>query len=167
LGKWDARLAQVEVPTLMELNRLAYFVTWHGFGTLLNEIDKRFLATIKVDLKISIMWDTDMTDVELHVIEPSGEKCYSFHNKTTSGGLLSRNFTHGYGPQEYLVRQAQIGTYSVAVKLFSSMGKYTGTTILVNITTYFGDPTKEEQNWYCVRLENDKELHHVAKINFT
>jgi len=166
LGKWDARLAQVEVPTLMELNRLANFVTWHGFGTLLTEVDKRFLAPVKVDLKITIIWDTDMTDVEIHVIEPLGEECYSFHNKTASGGLLSRNFTHGYGPQEYITRQAQMGTYSVGVKLFSSMNKYTGTTVLVNIATNFGDPEKEEQKWYCVRLENDKEMHHVAKIYF-
>jgi len=166
LGNWDARLAQVEVTALMELNRLANYVNWHGFGVLLNEVDSRFISPVQVDLRITIVWDTDMTDVELHVIEPSGEECYSFHNKTASGGTMSRNFTHGYGPQEYLVRQAQTGTYHVNVKLFSSMQKYTGTTILVHITCYSGYPNKEEQFFYTVRLESDKEIHKVAQVDF-
>jgi ATP-dependent RNA helicase DHX57 len=42
--------------------------------------------------------------------EPTGETCYSFHNKTSSGGMLSKDFTGGYGPEEYSIRYAPKGT---------------------------------------------------------
>jgi hypothetical protein len=30
LGKWDARFCQVEVPTLMEMNRISHYLTYYG-----------------------------------------------------------------------------------------------------------------------------------------
>ena len=55
---------------------------------------------------------------------------------------MSRNFTHGYGPVEFLLRKALSGRYTVAVELFSSMKKVTGTTVAVKIWTHFADPSK-------------------------
>ena len=34
--------------------------------------------------------------------EPSGEKAYYDHNRTTIGGLISQDFTGGYGPEDAL-----------------------------------------------------------------
>ena len=42
-------------------------------------------------------------DVEMIVSEPKEEICSVYHNHTTSGAILSREFTGGYGPVEYLV----------------------------------------------------------------
>ena len=42
-------------------------------------------SPIDMDIRIVLTWDTDMTDLELQVTEPSGEKCYSFHNHTKNG----------------------------------------------------------------------------------
>ena len=42
-------------------------------------------------------WDADLTDMDLHVIEPSGEEAYYSHNRTRIGGMVSRDFTAGYG----------------------------------------------------------------------
>jgi hypothetical protein len=110
---------------------------------------------VAVDIRVVLLWDTDMTDVELEVTyvesislvrmnltcrEPGGEKCFSFHNKTQHGGMVSRNFTKGYGmivscivlsflikgPQEYLIKSATPGQYDIAVKLFTSLSKFTG-----------------------------------------
>ena len=49
-------------------------------------------------------WHADNTDIDLWVTEPSGEKAFYQHNRTTIGGLVSRDFTQGYGPEEYMVR---------------------------------------------------------------
>lgn len=38
-----------------------------------------------------------MTDIDLHVIEPSKEECYYGNRLTQKGGSLSRDFTQGYG----------------------------------------------------------------------
>jgi len=74
LGKWDARFAQVEVSSVMEMNRMANYITFHGlYHQLLSLCDARFLSPINVDLRVFIMWDTDMTDVELEITEPSGK----------------------------------------------------------------------------------------------
>jgi len=167
LGKWDSRFSQVEITALMEMNRMANYITFYGLQhQLLNLCDKQFLSSMHVDLRLCIMWDTDMTDVELEVLEPSGERCTTFHNKTTSGGMLSRNFSHGYGPMEYLLRHAQPGYYKIYVKLFSSMNKYTGTTVLLWVYTHFGDPNKEELQLSTFRLEKDREERHVAEVYF-
>ena len=53
-----------------------------------------------------LTWDADQTDIDLWVTEPSGEKCFYGHNRTTIGGLLSRDFTDGYGPEEYCLRKS-------------------------------------------------------------
>jgi len=168
LGKWDSRFAQIEVTTAMEINRLVSYAEFFGLHYKISQIlDSRIIAPITVDLRVLIIWDTDMTDVELHVTDPSGEECYSFHNKTISGGMLSRNFTKGYGPEEFLLRFADIGKYTVSVKLFNSFSRYTGTTIQVRIWTYFNNPQKEQENIYTLRLQNDKEKHTIADVVFT
>eukprot|EP01130_Rhizamoeba_saxonica_P003984 TRINITY_DN1648_c0_g1_i2.p1 TRINITY_DN1648_c0_g1~~TRINITY_DN1648_c0_g1_i2.p1 ORF type:complete len:1848 (-),score=481.97 TRINITY_DN1648_c0_g1_i2:78-5597(-) len=165
-GTWDARFAQVETIALSDLNRLFSFINFYGLHyEVMTLVDSRLLSPFQCDIKISICWDTDMTDVELHVLEPTGEECYSFHNKTAIGGLLSRDFTHGYGPEEYLLRTALPGTYDIKLKLFSSFGRYTGTTILVNIWTHYGSANKEKHEHRLIRLEDDKEEWHVASIN--
>lgn len=61
-------------------------------------------------------WDTDMTDIDLHVIEPSGEKAYYGNRRTEIGGQVSRDFTQGYGPEEYTLRAACTGNYKVSAK---------------------------------------------------
>eukprot|EP01125_Pyxidicula_operculata_P008985 TRINITY_DN296_c0_g4_i1.p1 TRINITY_DN296_c0_g4~~TRINITY_DN296_c0_g4_i1.p1 ORF type:complete len:763 (-),score=218.98 TRINITY_DN296_c0_g4_i1:63-2225(-) len=168
LGKWDSRFAQVEVTALMEFNRLANYIRFFDLEhAILSTTDHRLLAPLYVDIRVVIIWDTDMTDVELNVTEPSGEKCNSFNNKTESGAMMSRNFSHGYGPVEYLIRNAQVGNYEVSLTLFSSMMKYTGTTVHVQIWTGYGDPTKEVLTTYSVRLEKDKESYKVANIEVT
>lgn len=63
-----------------------------------------------------LTWDTGDCDVELIVVEPSGEICSCFNNYTRSGGHHSRDFS-GYGPEEYMLRTAQVGTYLFQCKL--------------------------------------------------
>src|SRR5205085_5006327 len=71
------------------------------------------------DLRVTISWNTDATDVDLWVIEPDGEKCFYSHNKTKNGGELSQDMTQGYGPERYQVKKAQKGTYRVIVNYFN------------------------------------------------
>jgi len=170
MGKWDVRFSQIEATAITELNRVTNYVRFYGFDTThhaLHGIDNRLLSPVGVDLRVVILWDTDMTDVELHVEEPSGEKCFSFHNKTSNGGMLSRDFSHGYGPEEYLIRTAEEGTYTISVRLFSALSKATGTTISVRIWSYYGNPQKEQEQRYTLRLQQDRELHQVAKVVFS
>lgn len=168
LKKWDVRFAQVEVVALMDLNRIVSIIRSlnleHIIG-LSNLIDPRLYATsMPVDLRFQIQWDTDMTDVELTVTEPSGEKCNSIHNKTASGGMMSRDFTHGYGPVEYLTRYSDDGCYSASIKLFHALEMKSGTTVLVRVWTDYGRPGLEKEYFYIGRLNKAKQSLSVGNV---
>jgi len=69
---------------------------------------------------VTMLWNQDQTDVDLHVTEPSGEKCFYSHKKTKSGGEITSDITTGFGPEMYHNANAPIGTYQVAVKFYSN-----------------------------------------------
>src|SRR5262249_2904850 len=50
----------------------------------------------KDDLRVSISWNTDATDVDLWVIEPDGNKVFYSAPKSPTGGELSQDQTQGY-----------------------------------------------------------------------
>jgi len=74
----------------------------------------------KADVVVTITWNTDNTDVDLHVIEPSGEECFYGHRSTRSGGELTRDVTQGYGPEMYVLPTAPKGEYRVSAHYFAS-----------------------------------------------
>src|SRR6202021_1679315 len=63
------------------------------------------------DLRVTITWNTDATDVDLWVIEPDGTKCFYQHNRTKNGGQLSQDQTQGYGPERYQIVTAPKGVF--------------------------------------------------------
>jgi tetratricopeptide (TPR) repeat protein len=71
------------------------------------------------DLKVILNWNSNYTDVDLHVIEPSGEEIYYGHRNSKSGGELSPDITEGFGPEVYRLESASKGTYRILVKYFS------------------------------------------------
>ncbi len=85
------------------------------------------LETLKKDMKfssadvvITMMWNTDQTDVDLHVVEPSGEECSYENKKTRSGGGITSDITTGFGPEMYLNTVAPKGKYEIKVKYFGN-----------------------------------------------
>jgi hypothetical protein len=52
---------------------------------MLRSYDIPLNISLELDIRIILTWDTDMIDMELHVVEPDGQKCHSFNNHTTNG----------------------------------------------------------------------------------
>lgn len=75
-----------------------------------------------VDMQVILSWDTDGTDVDLHVIDPDNEECYYGHRLTKIGGKLDVDDTDGFGPEVFTLTNAVSGKYQVKVKYFSSHG---------------------------------------------
>jgi len=121
-----------------------------------------------VDLRISMAWDTDNTDMDLHVIEPGGEEAYYSHKLTKTGGMVSRDFTRGYGPEEYMIKKAPLGKFRVKTNFFSSSSpSLTGpTTILLHIFTNFGRPNQVLHKT-VVRLAGNKDNDEIGSITWT
>ncbi|CAF1521422.1 unnamed protein product, partial [Rotaria sordida] len=113
-----------------------------------------------------MVWDTNDTDVDLHVIEPSGEECYYSHKNTAIGGKISRDFTRGYGPEEYLIRKAVKGTYTVRAKYFVNHQQSLAgaTTIMVHIYKYYGQ-LDQQKEIVTLRLDGNNKTTHGQNSN--
>jgi hypothetical protein len=125
------------------------------------------VKNLHVDVRIVMVWDADLTDVDLHVVEPSGEEADYSHNRTTIGGLVSKDFTQGYGPEEYLVRRAQHGLYKVFAHYYGSRQQTVigPCTITATVFTDFGRPTQKKQV-LTLRLDKPHEKADIGQIQF-
>jgi Flp pilus assembly protein TadD len=81
-------------------------------------LEKLGPAAGKADLRVTITWNTDATDVDLWVIEPDGTKVFYSARRSKNGGELSQDMTQGYGPERYQIAQAPPGEYQVIVHYF-------------------------------------------------
>jgi len=117
------------------------------------------------DLIVAISWNTDRTDIDLHVIEPSGEECYYQHKKTRSNGYITQDVTQGYGPEMYVNKNAPKGKYEVLVNYFSSDRNKLGlkTKVLVRTIRNWGT-ADEVEKLKTIALDSQKEKQRIAKI---
>lgn len=84
---------------------------------------RSFIARVpKLDVRVVLSWDTDQTDVDLHVAEPDGQEAWYGHRETPSGGNLDIDVVDGFGPEIYTQSSAQPGQYVVWVSYFSDHG---------------------------------------------
>ena len=163
---WD-RFPEIELIALMELNRIIARALEAGIA-IPPEIDERFIKLLDLDVRISMSWDADLTDVDLHVFEPTGEHAYYGHNRTAIGGLVSRDFTQGYGPEEYVLRRAQPGDYTIKTHYYGSHQQTIAgpCTVIVNVFTNFGRGDEASQV-LTLRLDkaSDQELVGTVTID--
>ncbi|MCU0286450.1 MAG: hypothetical protein MUF15_08620 [Acidobacteria bacterium] len=89
-------------------------------GTMFSDHVVLYSEVPKKDIKIILSWDTDGTDVDLHVYNPSGEECYYGSRETKEGGVLDVDITDGYGPEVFTQANAVKGEYRVKVHYYSS-----------------------------------------------
>jgi Ca-activated chloride channel homolog len=167
LGKWD-RFEEIETIALVEANRIiARAKALPTSAALKVPFDSRLIRNLDGDVRILLTWDTDQTDMDLWVTEPSGEKCDYSHNRTVIGGRMSKDFTDGYGPEEYIVRRAIPGTYRIQTNYYGSgQQRLTGgTTVQATVITHFGRPNEKRQ-YLTLRLNASKETVEVGEITW-
>ncbi|MCU0724472.1 MAG: DUF2135 domain-containing protein [Planctomycetes bacterium] len=166
-GEWDERFAEIELTALMDLNGMLARAAREGRSVPPPALPAELLVILDCDVRAVLAWDTDLTDVDLHVVEPNGEECYFAHQRTGGGGFLSRDFRQGYGPEEYFLRRAPAGTYAVRAKYFASARQDLSgaTTLRLHFFTNYGRPT-EKMLLTTLRLAEPKEIVDVAAIDF-
>lgn len=165
LKQWDGRFPEIEVIALEEMNNLIVQGKRNGIKDY--KVDERLMKPIDVDLRIVMTWDADQTDMDLWVMEPSGEKAFYSNPRTQIGGLVSRDFTQGYGPEEYMIRHARHGMYEIKTNFFGSRSqKVAGAvTLQVDLFTNFGRENEKRRS-VTLRLTENKETFTVADIEF-
>ena len=167
-SEWDGRFAEIELVALMEANRLIAILDRDQLpGRERVALDPRLRRLLDVDVRVVLTWDTDMTDMDLWVIEPTGERCFYGNRLTHVGGAISRDFTGGYGPEEYSLKRAPVGAYAVKANFYGSNSQsLTGpTTVQANVYTNFGRPN-EQRRTLTLRLTSSKEVVDVGTVRF-
>ena len=71
-------------------------------------------------LRVTLAWETDANDVDLHVVDPSGEECFYSHKQNASGLELYSDQTQGLGPEVIRCAKALPGVYHVGVNYFAA-----------------------------------------------
>ena len=162
--RWD-RFEAIELIVLTEMNQIWPLAKAAGVAEF--PLDARFIKPMELDVRIAMTWDADMTDMDLHVLEPSKEEAFYGHNLTTIGGKVSRDFTQGYGPEVYSVKKALGGTYQVKTKFYgSSAAQLQGAvTLQVDVFTNWGRPNQKRKSM-TLRLTETKEDFLVGEIEF-
>jgi hypothetical protein len=119
------------------------------------------------DLRVTISWNTDATDVDLWVVEPDGDKCYYQHNRTKNGGELSQDQTQGYGPERYQIARAIPGTYTVFVHYFAANQNLLAgeTHVQVTVTRNAGRPNETSER-FSVILKKQNEQVEVTQVKY-
>jgi uncharacterized protein YfaP (DUF2135 family) len=95
-------------------------------------------------LRILLSWDSDGTDVDLHVITPDGEHCYYGNRVLKNGGALDVDVTTGYGPEIFSMPSILPGTYLVYVNYYGSYGDNSQLTA-GKVSVITGDGTPDEK----------------------
>jgi hypothetical protein len=115
---WSGNYDGIELIALMEVNRL--IPRYRALGGADVPLDPRLIALLDVDIRIVVEWNTEETDLDLWVDEPNGERAYFANQESNIGGRVSDDMTSGYGPEEYLLRRAPEGTFTVRADVYSA-----------------------------------------------
>jgi hypothetical protein len=115
-------------------------------------------------LQVDLMWDTDFTDVDLHVTEPNGETVMYSHRKSARGGVLHDDITDGYGPEIYTIREPVPGAYRIAVDYYATDETEVGFETLAHAVVHRRTRSGIDRREFILLLTQGKEHRVLATI---
>lgn len=159
---WDARFSEVELVALNEMNAI---IATSPTPLDTAFVDRRLLKNMPLDLRVVLSWDSDNSDMDLWVTDPNGERCYYGNRNTYQGGLISDDFTGGYGPEEFVLKNAKPGKYKVEANFFGDRQQIvTGaTTLNLGFSTGWGTK-RHKQESVTLRLNGRSETVFVGEF---
>ncbi len=159
------RFPEIELIALTELNAIVAAAERRGTPLTTDRIDPRLLTNLPLDLRVTLAWDTDNTDIDLWVTDPNGERAFYGHPLSRQGGRVSSDITSGYGPEEFGLRRAVPGKYTVTAQYYGHRRQVVSgaTTIQLTLTTGFGSAGQKEQA-VTLRLDSTKDQVRVGEF---
>jgi uncharacterized protein YfaP (DUF2135 family) len=112
-----------------------------------------------------LAWDADNTDIDLWVTDPHGERAFYSHRLTRQGGQMSRDFTGGYGPEEFSLKDPLPGTYKVQAQFYGHLQQIVApaTTLMLQFITGFGTAA-EQSRLVTLRLSGSKAVVDIGEF---
>ncbi len=171
-GDWDARFGELKTVVREE-----YAMLIRGLqqtdpdSALAGYLDERRSALDLVaptaDLRVTITWNTDNTDIDLWVTDPQGERCYYANPEVSTGGQLLDDLTQGFGPERFEDQTYDPGEYVVQVHYYGNNGNLLSAATHVNVIIMVHAGTDREQvQYHNVVLEEVDEVVTVATVTF-
>lgn len=109
-------------------------------------------------IRVVLSWDTDGTDLDLHLITPDGKHCFYGDRVLPNGGALDVDVTTGYGPEIFSLPSAMRGNYHVYVNYYGS-GEQSGVITIAQVAIIFNENTPDEkQQVFQVPLRKSGEV---------
>ncbi|MDQ0249433.1 hypothetical protein J2W22_001480 [Sphingomonas kyeonggiensis] len=163
LTPWSDAWAGIETIALMEANALIPKLRALGGDT---DLDRRLIALLDADIRVIAEWNTDATDLDLWVDEANGERAIYSHPRTAIGGHLSNDMTSGYGPEEYFIRRAPRGTYTIRANVFAGdrIDPNGPSVVTAHIIRNFGRPNQSDESVDIEVLGDDKEGRLIGRV---
>ncbi|MCZ7645791.1 MAG: VIT domain-containing protein [Planctomycetota bacterium] len=117
-------------------------------------------------LRVTLAWETDANDVDLHIVDPSGEECFYSHKQNASGLELYSDQTQGLGPEVIRTDRTQKGLYHVGVKYYNPgpMGVSRGVVFVLHPDAE-GNLAQPRVVPFCL-VPNGEEVRHLLALEF-
>jgi len=160
---WDGRFGGIKIIVINELNHL---LTKHK-GLDKSIIDERLLSEIFIDLRVVINWSSDNTDIDLWVTDPYGEKTFFSNKVSRIGGKISNDITQGYGPEEFLIKEAVPGIYKIQANYYGNSQQKAAipVTIRVEVFSHYSGKREIQKN-IVLRLSDEKAVIDVGEFEY-
>jgi len=160
----NSNYSGIEKIAFVELKHL---VNMHGDKIKLPDDAYIFKKPMPLDIRVVIDWNHNDTDIDLWVFDPNDEKAYYGHKFTKIGGRMSDDFTQGYGPETYILKNAIEGIYNFEINYFADQKqKISGPTLLkVTIFKNYGRPN-ETRKVLLTKLDKNDTHAEVGSIKF-
>jgi uncharacterized protein YfaP (DUF2135 family) len=119
-------------------------------------------------LRIVLSWDSDNTDLDLHVITPDGEHAWYGNRVLSNGGAQDMDVTTGFGPEIFATPSPLPGQYLVYVNYYGGStdeGAQPITTARVTLITHEGT-ADEKIETTLVPMRAAGELNFVKRFSY-
>lgn len=132
-------------------------------------------------LRVVLSWDSDNTDLDLHIVTPDGAHAWYGERSLANGGAIDVDVTTGYGPEIFASPTPLSGQYLVYVNYFgggyyqneedsgqdeeSSVAVKPLTTATITIISAEGTPDEKQQS-FAVPMRAPGELTLVKGFSY-
>ena len=126
---------------------------------------RRVLGAISRTFTAGLSWDTDNTDLDLHVVTPDGEHAWYGNTVLKNSGALDMDVTTGYGPEIFAMPAPVHGRYQVYINYYGGRSETELTTAQLTLITDEGS-VNEKQETFIVPMRNAGELTLVKSFDW-
>jgi len=158
---WGNDSQPIWADTRKELDALKADFLKAGMKDKAADLASRAREADVTDIVAVMSWNTDKTDIDLHVEEP-GQQSVSYTSRSTfRGGNLDHDNTSGFGPETYTLRHAPPGKYTIKVHYYSGQPP---TDVMIKVTRRQGG-AGETTELFHARLEKAHDEQIVDTID--